>query len=218
MVLLVGFVVVTSGVTHLRSASRETNDAERNRVWDQTFADHLPEYCKYTQALPDHLGSVSLGLKGAYYHPLSTDKYQKMFGKDTWVHMHHHCQGLEFMYRAMNHPDPTKKIFWYRQAVTEFDYVINRARKPYLLHAEGLFNKGIAFLSIQEPIEGVNYLSEAIQIDPRYLPAYVALANYFQYSGDLEQAASVVQAGLEQIPDSAILRAKLAELQVVSTP
>lgn len=213
-IFLFAFLALWTGFAWSRST--ETSDAERDRVWAQHFADHLPEFCKYTQSLPNHNGSGGGGLKGAYGHPLSTEKYRKMFGKETWHDMHHYCHGLEFMYRAGNSIDPAEKAFWYRNALGAFDYVLVRAAQPFLLEAEGLLNKGIALLNLDDPIQGVLCLSQAIEVDPEYLPAYVALSNYFERSGDREQAIAILESGLTNIPQSRLLEENLARIRAES--
>jgi len=185
--------------------------ADVDRVWRRLYADHLPEYCKYTQSLPDHS-------RGDYGHPLSTGKYRTLFG-EAWHHLHHYCFGLDLMYQnAKLTPSVELRRGNLAQAVREFDYVIDRSDDSMVLAAEIHFKKGVALMGLEQYVDAVESLTRAISIRDDYVPAYLALSNYFERFGDLEQATLIAQRGLERAPDTPVLRKRVAELTRSEAP
>lgn len=179
---------------------------EIDRVWAQ-FEDHLPAYCKYTKLLPDTKHTT-----GAFLHPLSQGMYHQMFG-ETWNHLHHYCFGLNDIYKASKEAyNEEMRRGLTRSAIVEFDYVLDRAHQGFVLTPEILVAKGNALVSLDRDLEAVEQFTTALEIRADYVPAYVALANYFERRGDTPYAVTILRQGLERVPDSEILQAKLDEL------
>ncbi len=179
-------------------------------VWNAKYADHLPAFCKYTQQLPDKTW-------GDYGNPLSTQTYAAIYGS-AWSHMHHFCFGLEAMYQASISDSDELRRSDYGHAVTEFDYVLERSAPDMAARPDLLFNRAIALLNIDQRIDAVKDLTEVIALDPKYVPAYLALSDYFRNLGDTDEAVRLLRDGLAQVPDSEVLKTRLAALQHDTAP
>ena len=127
--------------------------------------------------------------------------------------MHHYCFGLELVYQASLITNPDLRIGKLRTSIAAFQYVLNYGIPGFPLQAEGLLHVGLAHLAMGQNIEAVDYLTESLTVDPRYVAGYVVLAGYFERYGDLEQAAAILRKGLEHVPDSAVLSNRLGELE-----
>lgn len=180
------------------------SEDSRKRLFDRRYAAHLPEYCLYTQGLPD-------GSAGMYDHPLSTGKYRTMFG-DTWHHLHHYCFGLDDLFNAANHEDPFLRQGSYRKSVGEFDYVLHHAPDDFILGAEIYVNKAFALQAMKQYGDAVEAYTAAIERKSDYVPAYIGLSSCFETLGDVGQALAIIESGLQQAPDSSALRERHSQL------
>lgn len=179
---------------------------EVDRVWAKRYANHLPEWCKYTQELPDK------SVHGAYGHPLSKT-YSVVFAP-AWLHLHHYCRGLSWMYEASKVVnDEAVRRGLYAGVVAECDYVLERSDDTLVLAPEIHYKKGIALMTLGRRMEAVESFTAALAIRADYVPAYLALSQYFERAGDVTEATRVIRQGLERAPDAPQLRLRLAELE-----
>jgi len=177
-------------------------------VWAANYANHLPEWCKYTQELPDKIRHGH----GAYGDPLSKS-YERVFG-DAWKDLHHYCRALSWLYDASKivNDEPIRHGL-YAHAVDECDYVLQRADKSLVLLPEIHYKKGIALMSLGKRVEAVESFTAALAIRADYVPAYLALSQYFERAGDVTEATRIIREGLARAPDAPQLRQRLAELE-----
>jgi len=77
---------------------------------------------------------------------------------------------------------------------------------------------GTALVRANNPGSAVAYFREAIQIDPRFEPAYVALGELYRAQGRDSDALEVVRAGLRRRPRSVPLALVLAAIVEPSDP
>jgi len=201
-------------IAFLVACAVATTDARANeidRVWAARYANHLPEWCKYTQELPDK------HFQGAYGDPLSKT-YSVVFAP-VWHHLHHYCRGLSWMYEATKvGRDETARRGLYNNVVSEFDYVLDRSDDTFVLAPELHYRKGVALMALEHRMEAVESFTAALRIRPDYVPAYVALSQYFESAGDVSEAVRVLREGLARVPDAPQLQQRLAELEGQARP
>ena len=177
----------------------------KQTMWEAQWADHLPPYCLYTQLLPDHT-------YGKWQDPISTGVYAKRFGP-TWLHLHHYCFGLQNTFEASTTDDEMLRRSLFSSAITEFNYVIDRAPDDFVLKPEILVNRGAAEEVLGLASAAVVSYTEALRLDPAHVPAYIGLSTCFETLGDTAEALTVVDAGLRRVPDSDELRDRRKELE-----
>lgn len=75
------------------------------------------------------------------------------------------------------------------------------------------YDLGTRYLSEGNYEEAIIAFSAAIEIDPKRPEAYLSLAELYALNGEYDNALNVLQQGLEEIPDSEELKAKLQEME-----
>jgi tetratricopeptide (TPR) repeat protein len=75
------------------------------------------------------------------------------------------------------------------------------------------YKKGIALLSLGRRLEAVECFTIVLEKWPDYVPAYLALSQYFESAGDLDTAASVLREGVARVPSSTPLQERLTALE-----
>jgi len=161
----------------------------------------LPDFCNYVQLSPGHGSPTS-------------DYYYSVYGKTTFHHMHHYCWALFFYNEGLQiRDDPNFKRYTWQEAIANFDYVLKRTDSTFVLRPEILVRKGSALLFMKDRVpEGLTCLKQAIDLREDFVPAYVAMGNYFARAGDTDEARRILRAGLARAPDTDLLKRKLSEL------
>jgi tetratricopeptide (TPR) repeat protein len=179
--------------------------ARAERDTGYTDSPVLPAYCRDTR-------------DGTAQDPGRVAHYRRIYG-DLFGHMHHYCRGLYAFHQAlMIRDDRMLREAEYGTAVREFDYVLASMAPDSILKPELLTRKGTALRALGSNAEAGRCFAQAMQLQPDYLPAYVALANHFVQLGAPDEAARVLREGLVQVPGAAILERKLAALDELASP
>jgi tetratricopeptide (TPR) repeat protein len=159
----------------------------------------LPPYCKEkTQQRPD---------------PIVDKIWSDKFGAENWRHMHHYCYGLNYLvnryYRA---PDPEDRKWMLGEAVSNISYTINAAAPGFFLQPEMHYNRGKALRMLGRAPEAERDWLEAIRLDPTYVAAYIAIADYYAELKQQHKALETVSEGLRYVPASNVLQRRYQEL------
>lgn len=174
------------------------------RAFDPREVRMLPKYCIYTQ---DYRERVPGG-----NDPAAIEQWTATMG-EIFVHMHHYCYGLMKANRGLYLTrDALSRKYYLRDAIIEYDYVLNHATRDFILLPELLNRKAEALMRLGEPARAIQLLEEAIDVKPDYWAPYASLSDYYRETGDLKKARELLQAGLEAAPDSKGLTRRLAEL------
>lgn len=99
-----------------------------------------------------------------------------------------------------------------RDSITEFEYVIRRAPRDFVLLPEILTRKGENLLRLGRVALGIGELRQAIEIKPDYWPPYSTLSDFYKDNGEPAKAREVLVEGLAAAPGTASLKRRLAEL------
>jgi tetratricopeptide (TPR) repeat protein len=163
----------------------------------------LPPYCPYTQL-------YRLTVKGGHVHE-QIEHWTAIMGK-TFHAMHHYCHGLLKTNRALllATNEKTRK-FYLDSSIGEFDYVINRAPPDFVMLPEIYTKKGENLLRLGREVEAMQALKKAMSLKTDYWPPYAVLADYYKEHGNAAQARTVLEKGLEHMPDAEPLKRRLAE-------
>jgi Flp pilus assembly protein TadD len=100
-------------------------------------------------------------------------------------------------------------------SINEFNYVIERAPKDFVLLPEILTKKGENLIRLGNAPLGVKELEEAIQLKADYWPPYTALSDYYKDRRDLPKAREVLKQALSFAPNAKPVQRRLAELNAI---
>lgn len=152
---------------------------------------YLPEYCT------DHVGP-QIGVKA------SGKDWAAVFGPKNWAHMHHYCFGINHVNHAIrNARDKRQANYLAGVAVNEIAYVFSHGDPEHWpLRAEAYMHIARARVIQGQAGQAGAALEKAVQSDPNFVPAYVALFEMHMANKDKASALKVVEQGLQHVPDS----------------
>lgn len=164
----------------------------------------LPKYCIYSPVFRERVPGGN--------NRAEIEKWQTLMGK-AFESIHHYCWGLMKLNRAnLLARDQQTRLFYWGDAVREFDYVLQYAPDDFALKPELLTKKGEALFRLGKGPQGVIELEQAIQSKPDYWPAYIMLSNHYENAGDLAKARETLQIALSHAPEAVTLKKRLTEL------
>jgi tetratricopeptide (TPR) repeat protein len=168
----------------------------------------VPRYCIHTQG---YRAKVPGG-----GNPAEIERWGALMGKESFHHMHHYCAGLMETNRALFlSRTRQERAFYLRNAITEFDYVIQRVPEDFRLLPEILTKKGANLIRLGEAPLAIDGLQRAIRLKPDYWPPYAELSDYYRDAGDSRTAREYLEKGLSHSPDAEGLKRRLTELDAV---
>ena len=136
----------------------------------------------------------------------------------TYEHLHHYCWGLMKTNRALLFTRTQQfRTFYLNDAIKEFDYVIERAPRTFILLPEIFTKKGENLIRLGRGPLGLQELQRAIEFKPDYWPPYAGISDYFKETGNLAQAREWLEKGLSVTPDVKALQSRMATLEGART-
>lgn len=134
------------------------------------------------------------------------------FGANTWLHMHHYCQGLNDINRYYRASNAQQKKGFLSSAVGQFDYMTGHLPPDSVLLAEVYQNRGRVFLLQGQDANGVKDLHKALELNPKIARTYLMLADQFERGPGKDKALQLVSEGLRHVPTSKGLQRRYQEL------
>lgn len=164
----------------------------------------LPGFCAYTQHFREHVPGGN--------NTTLIQSWEARLGP-TFQHLHHYCYGLMKTNRGvLLARDSRARQAYLSDAISEFDYVIQRAAPDFILQPEVLTKKGENLLRLGKAPVAVFAFERAIEIKRDYWPPYAQLSDYYKSIGDVKKARETLETGLAQVPDAAALKRRQREL------
>lgn len=199
MAAAIGFASLSAGAQAPIPGYPDTIDA-----FDPREVAMLPPYCAYTHYFRAAVPGGNDREK--------TEAWRSTLGP-TFEHIHHYCFGLMKTNRgALLARSRQSRLFYLNDALLEYDYVIQRAPRDFVLLPEILTRKADNLLLLERyPLAIYNY-ELAIEAKPDYWPPYAKLADHYRDHGNPAKAKSVLEAGLKAAPAAPALERRLAEL------
>jgi len=133
-------------------------------------------------------------------------------GRPNWLHIHHYCFALNFVNRAARARTKEDKSFAYHAAVNNFGYVIKAADRQFWMRPQIYVELGRVYLQQKKAGDASHWFNEAIQFNPAYEPAYLALIDLARQTNQTKAGLEVATFGLRHIPESSRLKAAYREL------
>jgi tetratricopeptide (TPR) repeat protein len=164
----------------------------------------LPRYCIYTQLFREHVPGGG--------NPDEIKRRDLVMGP-TFFHMHHYCFGLMKTNRALFLTRTRQyRMFYLQDAISEFDYVIERATPGFVMLPEIFTKKGENLIRLGRGPHGILELQRAIERKPDYWPPYAAISDYYKETGDPASARKWLARGLSVMPDVKALKRRMAQI------
>lgn len=141
----------------------------------------------------------------------------RIAGRDTsdlrnWQHMHHFCDGLRFYNRAMASTNNRMEFNSYiGTSIKSFDYVLSHTSPDFEMRPEVIAEKARSLALAGRKAEAVMLYTGVVLQTPKYVPAYLYLADYYAGS-NRKKALELVSQGLSHNPGTKSLQRRYTEL------
>jgi tetratricopeptide (TPR) repeat protein len=169
----------------------------------------LPRYCVYTLTFRRKLPRADTASE--------VERLTKELGP-TFGHLHHYCWGLMKTNRAnLLARTEQDRLYYLRDSLGEFDYVIDRSPLDFRLLPEILTKKGDTLIRLDRAGEGMLEFQRAIKIKPDYWQAYAAMSDHYKETGQIAKAREWLEKGLSAAPNAKTLKERLAELDAAQS-
>ena len=126
-------------------------------------------------------------------------------------HVHHYCAALHTVKLADRELDRNKRKWLLQSTISDFEYMQQHAPNTQLM-PEILTQKGKVLLRLERSGEAIIALQKAVELKQDYVPAYIAIADYYISLGDRKSAREIVNQGLKFSPNSKGLKRRLDKL------
>jgi tetratricopeptide (TPR) repeat protein len=174
------------------------------REYDPREVALLPRYCIYTQEFRQRIPGGN--------NQAEINRWHLIMG-DTFEAMHHYCWGLMKTNRAMLFArNKQTRMFYFGDAIDEFDFVIRRAKPDFVMLPEILTKKGDNLIRLGSGPRAIPELQRAIELKPDYWPPSAVMSDYYKATGDIKKAREVLEKALSFSPNAKALKTRLAEL------
>lgn len=122
---------------------------------------------------------------------------ENSIGSRTFLHVHHYCAGLIHLSRARIEPQAERRRFALNQAREEMLYSLRTDPGNGPLYSTMIVNLAIVEKERGDTGSSKRYLKEAMTANPSDPKPYIGLAIILRGEKNLQEARSVLQAGLE---------------------
>jgi tetratricopeptide (TPR) repeat protein len=129
------------------------------------------------------------------------------------IHMHHYCDGLRFIDRALASMSNKREMQYYLgKSLAGFDYVLKATQEDYAMRGEVHVGKARALKLMGRNAEAAMEYQKALRYKLDSPDVYIAVADFFTESGKKTKALEMVTEGLKINPDSRGLKRRYTEL------
>lgn len=146
-------------------------------------------------------------------NPAAYDQWQRRLTMNCFIHVHHYCAALNDVQLALRSRSKAERDQHLRDSMAGgFDYMWNQAGASCPMMPEILTSKGQALLMMEQPQDAGVSFRKAMDLNPRYVPAYVALADLYRRSNQIDAARELLNYARKIEPDNKTVLRHLAEL------
>ena len=138
-------------------------------------------------------------------------RWERIFGKD-WLHLHHYCWAVIAQKNAYLETNKSKQKFFLLRAIDHYDYTIGHVSSTCKILPEIWGRKGQVLESMGKTSDALQAYNKSLEKNPKYVPAYIALANLLKSLGNVEEAKSILKTGLRAVPNSKALQQHLSNI------
>jgi tetratricopeptide (TPR) repeat protein len=193
-------------ISVLASLAFSAARAEDNLSGTATEQRLMPEYCRYTHP-------TELYIKGTGTLSEGGKRWIAINGEGNQKHIHHFCWAMVRLIRSHGAGATAQVRKHLREtAIGDIDYSIENSTAGFRLLPELWTKRGTTLTLLNRDAEAMKSFQNALAASPKYVPAYVELADLLRRKGDLAGARATLKSGIETIPEAAVLKTQLAEL------
>jgi len=160
------------------------------------------------------LALLPLSCQAKLKNPNPTDikLYSAKIGPD-WLHFHHYCFALNFINRyTRSFANKTDQLFYLQSAMGDFDYVFTHSSPDFWMRPEMHVQKGKLLAAAKRNVEAVREFEQALQDNPNYVEAYVALSDYYKNAGQQSKSIAALEQAMQRAPNIKSLQRKYNQL------
>lgn len=144
--------------------------------------------------------------------PQTEDAWSEKLGS-CWTHVHRYCWGLNVLIQVAGIPDKAGRTGALNHVLREgTGYMQAHTPKSCVLMPEVLVNQGQAYVMLRKPQEALKSYREAIDLNQRYIPAYIEMAKLYGHTGQGDVAKSILEYALQIDPDNKAVQRRLGDL------
>jgi tetratricopeptide (TPR) repeat protein len=201
-VLLVLTLVITC-ITIFRAQSAHAR-MKLNPYPDKEEMLSLPRWCQVCVVTN---ASIFSGDKSSVTDALMAERAQwaKKIGEDVFIYLHHYCAALNWInrYNKSMFDEDYPEASMHREAalrsgLQEFAFVRTHVNKAWILFPELLLKEAFIYRALENNIQAIKNLREALELRPDYAPIYQELAETYKKVGMKDQAAATLKLMLER--------------------
>ncbi|MFZ1546975.1 MAG: tetratricopeptide repeat protein [Candidatus Nitrotoga sp.] len=138
--------------------------------------------------------------------------YSEKIGPD-WLHIHHYCFGLNFVNRyKRSFANKIDQRFYFSSAMKEFEYIFSHVAPTFWMRPEMHVQKGKFLAVAKRNDEAVREFEQALQINPSYVEAYVALSYFYNNTGQKSKSIMALEQALQLAPNSKSMQRRYNQL------
>lgn len=165
----------------------------------------LPAYCRGTQQIRDISGDT-----------VPIKDYERKYGF-SYSHLHHYCWALNSENNAAFMNDRYLASGKLEQALGDIDYVLRANDDPKFIFLPEIYTtKARILFKLKKSSDAILWLQKAIDANPRYMPAYARLSDYYLDQGDKSKAVKILEKGIAHGQRTEILTLRLKKLESYS--
>ncbi|CAH1202348.1 Tetratricopeptide repeat-containing protein [Candidatus Nitrotoga sp. BS] len=136
------------------------------------------------------------------FNPATDRQYPGKVGPD-WQHFHHYCYALVFFNRYKgSFSNKSDQQFYFQSAIGEFEYIFEHSSPTFWMRPEMHVQKGKLFAAVKRNFEAESEFQQALQINPNYVQAYVALSYFYKNTGQKSKYITALEQALQLAPNS----------------
>jgi tetratricopeptide (TPR) repeat protein len=146
--------------------------------------------------------------------PNSTDfkLYSGKLGRDYGTPPHY-CNALKFINRyKRSFANKTEQLFYLQSALGEFGYAFTNTPPTNRRLPEMHVQKGKLLAAAKRNVEAVSEFEQALQRDPNYMEAYVALSYLYKNIGQQSKSITAMEQALQRVPNDKSLQRQYSQL------
>ena len=164
------------------------SDAEMSR---------LPQYCVARMKMPQNSAEARA--------------WRAQIGVN-FLDIHHYCAGLNFINRYWAARTTRERNYYLQRADANFSYVVSAIKPDFTMGAELFTSRGEVYKFMRKTGDAIKDLRQAISIDPKFVKAYLQLADVYVGIKDRSGALDAISDGLRHAPESTALQRRYLEL------
>ena len=152
--------------------------------------------------------------KARYGRTTTTDaeNWKRRMGNKAWSHLHHYCSGLDSLNKANVTIDREERTKMLNNALGGFSYMEKPHLSEFILQPEISTQRGRVYLKLDQYGAALQEFHKAIKLNPKYMPAYRELSDFYLDNDDPEEARRILELGLKHNPKSKSLKKRLDKL------